>query len=56
MDLLSQIALSMTPGIGNATLRRLDELLPGEDPFAMSRSQLRELFGTHITIINSILV
>jgi DNA processing protein len=55
MDLLSQIALSMTPGIGNATLRRLEELLPGEDPFAMSQSQLRELFGTHINIINSIL-
>lgn len=55
MATVYDIALSMTPGIGNATCRRLMELCPSaEELFAMSRSQLTELFGDHKDIINAI--
>lgn len=55
MATVFEIALAMTPGIGNATCRRLMELCPSAEAiFAMSHSQLVELFGDHHAIIAAI--
>ena len=54
MDILSKIALSFTAGLGNASLRRLVDLYPDEDIFALPLSELKAAFGTHKSIIENI--
>ncbi len=54
MDLLSQIALVFTSGLGNASIRRLVDLYPDEDIFALPVSELKVAFGTHRSIIENI--
>ena len=49
------IALTLTPGLGNKTIRQLLAICPKpEELFAMSHSQLREIFQNHIGIIAAI--
>ncbi len=49
------IALTLIPGLGNKTIRQLLALCPNaEELFAMSRPQLRELFGNHNGIIDAV--
>lgn len=55
MNILSQIALTFTPGLGNASIRRLVDLYPDEDIFALPKSELKEAFGTHRSIIDNII-
>ena len=55
MTTLSQIALTFTPGLGNASIRRLVDLYPNEDIFSLPKSELKEAFGTHKSIIENIL-
>ena len=55
MELLSQIALVFTPGLGNASIRRLLELYPDEDIFSLPKSELKTAFGTHTSIVDNIL-
>jgi len=52
---LSQIALTFTPGLGNATIRQLVESFPGEDIFALPPSELKARFGSHKNIAENIL-
>lgn len=54
MDILSQIALTFTPGLGNTAIRRLIELYPDEDIFALPTSELKAAFNTHKNIYESI--
>lgn len=54
MDILSQIALTFTAGLGNTALRRLIELYPGEDIFALPHSELKTAFSTHTSIYENI--
>lgn len=55
MATVYDIALAMTPGIGNASCRRLMELCPSaEELFSLSHKQLVELFGNHRDIIAAI--
>lgn len=55
MATIYEIALAMTPGIGNASCRKLMELCPSaEELFSMSHKQLTELFGDHHSIIRAI--
>ena len=54
MDLLSAIALVFTPGLGNASIRRLVEVYPEEDIFALPLSELKRAFGAHKNVIESI--
>ena len=54
MTLLSQIALTFTPGLGNTAIRRLIDLYPDEDIFALPASELKTAFGTHKNIIENI--
>ena len=55
METLSQIALTFTPGLGNTSIRRLVDLYPDEDIFALPKSELKTAFGTHHDIIDNIL-
>lgn len=55
MSPLSQIALSLTPGLGNSSIRRLVDLYPEEDIFALPKSELKAIFGGHQSIIDNIL-
>ena len=55
METLSQIALTFTPGLGNASIRRLIDLYPDEDIFSLPKSELKTAFGTHQSIIDNIL-
>lgn len=55
MDKLSQIALSMTPGLGPTSLRRLLDAYPGEDIFALPPAELQAAFGSHRDIAAHIL-
>lgn len=55
MEILSQIALTFTPGLGNTSIRRLVDLYPDEDIFALPMSELRSAFGNHQGIIDNIL-
>lgn len=55
METLSQIALTLTPGLGNTSIRRLVDLYPDEDIFSLPKSELKEAFGTHKSIIDNIL-
>lgn len=48
MATVYDIALTMTPGVGSTTCRKIMELCgSSEELFAMSRKQLAELFGPH---------
>lgn len=55
MDKLSQIALSMIPGLGPSSIRRLIELYPDQDIFSLPPSELRHAFGRHTSIANAII-
>lgn len=55
MDILSKIALTFTPGIGNTAIRRLVDLYPDQDIFSLPKSELKTAFGTHKGIIDNIL-
>ena len=55
MSPLSQIALTLIHGLGSTTLRRLVELYPGQDIFALPPSELRQAFGSHRDIAESII-
>ena len=54
MDILSKLALVFTDGLGNASIRRLVDLYPDQDIFALPASELKEAFGTHKGIIENI--
>ena len=54
MDTLNQIALTFTPGLGNTSIRRLVDLYPDEDIFALPMSELKEAFGTHRDVLDNI--
>ena len=54
MDLLSHIALVFTGGLGNSSIRRLVDLYPDEDIFALPLSELNTVFGTHRSIVENI--
>ena len=54
MDTLSQIALVFTAGLGNSAIRRLVDIYPDEDIFALPHSELKAAFGTHTNILESI--
>lgn len=53
MDTLSCIALTMTPGLGPTSCRRLLDTYPGEDPFTLPPSELRTAFGSHRDIADA---
>ncbi len=55
METLSQIALTFTPGLGNASIRRLVDLYPDEDIFALPKSELEAAFSNHQSILDNIL-
>lgn len=55
MTPLSQIALTFTHGLGNTSIRRLVDLYPDEDIFTLPKSELKNAFGTHQSIIDNIL-
>ncbi|MBQ8703712.1 MAG: DNA-processing protein DprA [Bacteroidales bacterium] len=54
MDKLNQIALSMIPGLGPTSCRKLLEAYPGQDIFALPPSELRLAFGGHRDIVEAI--
>lgn len=54
MDILSKIALTFTDGLGNTSIRRLVDLYPDEDIFALPPSELKAAFGTHHKTLESI--
>lgn len=54
MDKLSQIALSMIPGLGPSSCRRLLEAYPGQDIFALPPAELKLAFGSHQEIAEAI--
>lgn len=54
MDKLSQIALSLIPGLGAISCRRLMEIYPDEDIFALSPAELNATFGGHKDIAEAI--
>lgn len=54
MDKVSQIALSLIPGLGPTSCRKLLEAFPGQDIFALPPSELRLAFGSHRSIVDSI--
>lgn len=55
MDILSKIALTFTDGLGNTSIRRLIDLYPNEDIFALPQSELNAAFGKHTKIIDNII-
>ena len=54
MDKLSQIALSMIPGLGPSSCRKLLEAYPGQDIFSLPPAELTAAFGTHRDIAAAI--
>lgn len=54
MDLLSQLALVFTAGLGNTSIRRLVDLYPDEDIFSLPPLELKAVFGTHESIMEAI--
>lgn len=54
MDKVSQIALSLIPGLGPTSCRKLLEAYPGEDIFALPPTELKLAFGNHRSIIDAI--
>lgn len=55
MEILSQIALTFTPGLGNSSIRRLVDLYPDEDIFSLPKSELKKAFGSHKSVLDNIL-
>ena len=55
MEILSQIALTFTPGLGNTSIRRLVDLYPDEDIFSLPKSELKKAFGSHKSVLDNIL-
>ena len=55
MDILSQIALTFTAGLGNTAIRKLIDIYPNEDIFSLPPSELKAAFGTHKKTVESIL-
>lgn len=54
MESLSQIALTFVPGLGNTSIRRLVDLYPDDDPFALPASELKTIFANHPAILGHI--
>ena len=54
MEILSQIALTFIPGLGNTSIRRLVDLYPDEDIFALPASELKTVFADHPAILGHI--
>ncbi len=54
MELLSCIALAMTPGLGPSSCRRLLDAYPGQDPFSLPPTEIRTAFGSHRAIADAI--
>lgn len=54
MDQLSQIALTLTPGLGPTSQRRLVETYPDRDIFALPPSELQHAFGSHREVAQAI--
>ena len=54
MDKVSQIALSMIPGLGPTSCRKLLETYPGQDIFALPPSELKLAFGSHRILVEAI--
>ena len=54
MDILSKIALTMIPGLGPTSLRRLIDAYPDVDIFQLPHSELNHAFGSHKDIVNAI--
>ncbi len=55
MDKLSQVALTMTAGLGPTAIRRLVDAYPGEDIFALPAAELRAAFGSHRALVDNLL-
>lgn len=55
MDKVSQIALSMIPGLGPTSCRKLLAAYPGQDIFALPPAELKLAFGSHRDIVEAIL-
>ena len=47
MDAVSQIALSMIPGLGPTSCRKLLDAYPGQDIFSLPPNELKLAFGSH---------
>lgn len=54
MDEVSKIALSMIPGLGPSSCRKLLEAYPGQDIFALPPTELKLAFGSHQAIVDAI--
>ncbi len=54
MNTLEHIALAFTPGLGNASLRKLIDLYPDENIFDLPLAELRTAFGHRENIINDL--
>lgn len=54
MDILSQIALTFTPGLGSTSIRKLVEVYPSEDIFSLPPSELKAAFGSHANVARNI--
>ena len=54
MDKVSQIALSLIPGLGAVGCRQLMAIYPNEDIFALSPIELKSTFGSHQSIAEAI--
>lgn len=55
MSPLSQIALTFIPELGNTSIRHLVDLYPDEDIFSLPKSELKNAFGNHQSILDNIL-
>lgn len=54
MDKLNQIALSMIPGLGPTSCRKLLEVYPGQDIFDLPPTELKMAFGSHQAVMEAI--
>ena len=54
MDKVGQIALSMLPGLGPTSCRKLLDAYPGQDIFALPSAELKLAFGSHQALIDAI--
>lgn len=55
MDAVSQIALSMIPGLGPTSCRKLLDAYPGQDIFSLPPNELKLAFGSHHQPLEAIL-
>ncbi|MBQ9418407.1 MAG: DNA-processing protein DprA [Bacteroidales bacterium] len=55
MDLLEQIALTFTPGLGAASIRKLVDLYPNENIYSLPPSELKAAFGNHTEVALNII-